>query len=1268
MPTKDEYVSKENAYWAENSQLAIIFSDKQLAEIVENNKAKWVFRSISRYEVSQSNKILFNYIESLIRTYINEDIIISGRSKENYYHRRFKKRISLELIKGITSEFIERQSIEWLHIFYKWISDTKHRSIIAKNKPIFLNQNRDAVPAFDENDKLILFLPLYDLDNSKYNSVHNILLENLDTKKFIEDIGIKEPSMIDQIYNIILPQYSDEIDFDTNPHFMVFFEYFCKSSNDEVHEFLDIIKGYKFLKYHKIEDDKTYYGLGKSMYFPRVENKDFFIANKDARFVAFQEYKILVGGENIKNLISFLSKLGVKDEIDIKEIELDYENSERSDLPRVKSTRGVVYSERIIEGCSDLIKYIEKNQDKEKSILLWKTLIRIIETKCLDWGTRSLISLLTGNCNYFYRHSQIEHFVSSDAILLKNSKWMFTNDGEFKTPESIVLESLPNEYSIKNEAAKDLINFLNIRSEEEWIKEDTSLLTETQQEKIEFAEKIIASGIKTDEDLQEFLEFKREKNAKKKKNQKNLDFQLDKNNSVNINSSNSYIHENNEAYYEEDYDIDEIFIKEDINEEINNKGYTKNKLNPITKGVIKDIVNRGNNKEKYNMNKNISCEIDDIDHDELIPSIVDYNKIIGTAKVKSAEEINKIIQLEELQNKANDLEKYSFAWFNTLLDMESLYSNENNMNSREVPINFSLIEHEPGTKRIFVLKHPDRYIPQFMEDLTDIPMVLHIGDKKKNVAIEVANIKSYTLRVKLKNSEDMKDVDLSEVKEINIKAKSPAFLLQELKEQFIKLNYEDDFDMQQNLSENIEFIFGPPGTGKTTYLARNILIPLMKKSNNCRVLVLTPTNKSADVLVKKIMELSVIDNSYEDWLIRFGTTGEEDIEESSIYKDKTFDIRNLNKNVTVTTIARFPYDFFMPRGARLFLRDLNWDYIVIDEASMIPLSNIIYPLYKKEPSKFIISGDPFQIEPITSVDLWKNENIYTMVQLKSFEDPQTVPYDYDVKLLTTQYRSVPDIGNIFSNLTYGGILKHYRDKESQKSLNINLEIETLNILKYPVSKYESIYKAKKLRNSSSYQIYSALFVFEYVCYLSNKLAYNNPDGIFSIGIIAPYRTQADIIEKLISSEKLPKEVDVQVGTIYGFQGDECDIIFAIFNTPPYISTSKNMFLNKKNIINVSISRARDYLFVVMPDDNTENIGNLKLVNRVESLIKRTESWQENLTPNLEEEIFGDSCYLENNSFSTTHQNVNVYGLPETCYEIRTEENAVDVQIHREFDK
>ena len=155
--------------------------------------------------------------------------------------------------------------------------------------------------------------------------------------------------------------------------------------------------------------------------------------------------------------------------------------------------------------------------------------------------------------------------------------------------------------------------------------------------------------------------------------------------------------------------------------------------------------------------------------------------------------------------------------------------------------------------------------------------------------------------------------------------------------------------------------------------------------------------------------------------------------------------------------------------------------------------------------------------------------------------------------------------------------------------------------------------------------------------------------MFKIGIIAPYRAQADIINKLMASEHLPKEVDVEIGTIHGFQGDECDIIFAVFNTPPTISSSKEMFLNKKNIINVSISRARDYLFVVMPDDKTEKIENLKLVKRVENLIRSTGSWAGFLSPDLENLMFDDSKYLENNTFSTSHQSVNVYGLPENCY-------------------
>ena len=272
---------------------------------------------------------------------------------------------------------------------------------------------------------------------------------------------------------------------------------------------------------------------------------------------------------------------------------------------------------------------------------------------------------------------------------------------------------------------------------------------------------------------------------------------------------------------------------------------------------------------------------------------------------------------------------------------------------------------------------------------------------------------------------------LSLVTEARIEAKNPVFLIEELRKAFIKLGdengYDDDFNMQDNLCENIEFVFGPPGTGKTTYLARDVILPMMREAEDLKVLVLTPTNKAADVLVRCLMESMGSDHSYLNWLVRFGATNDNTIEQSGVFRDKTFDIRTFSRNVTVTTIARFPYDYFLPDDStRLHLSALKWDYIIFDEASMIPLANIVYPLYKKTPEKFIIAGDPFQIEPITTVDVWKNENIYTMVKLNSFTDPTTVPHPYHVELLTTQYRSIPEIGEVFSQFAYGGVLKHFR--------------------------------------------------------------------------------------------------------------------------------------------------------------------------------------------------------------------------------------------------
>ena len=1237
IPSRDDYIETKNAYWADIPQLAQLFTNDQLADICENSQAQWAFTTMGRYEVQRNNKALFTYLESLVRTNLNEDSIINGRLKEFYYNQKLNKRIPLENIRGITGDFIEKQSIEWLHIFYRWLSETKHRTNAILKKPIFLDLNKKAAAAFDDKMQPILFLPVEGI--SGYATVHPSLMEDPETKQFIEQVGICEPSLKDRIYNIILPQYRKGGAIDVRTHFRMFLDYYCECTRDEADTLIKLIRDYKFLMFQLQDSTKLYRDAADNLYIPTPELKRFLKSRKGVRFLALEEYGKIIDPSKEKKMLSFFEDLGVEKFFKLVTVDIDPENSAAVDLPMPYSTRGRTYKEVIIEGCKELIEDIESNEDRDKSVFLWDCLIQMIQTWCRTWDHKSLISILSGECHYFYRHKRMEKFLSSDVVALRSSKWIVDLEGKFAAPQDLSRTELSDRYNVSSDAAEELIEFLSIQEIPE---DDDRNLTDTQREKIAFAEKIRELGF-DESDLEDLKEFLRQKRSTKK----------------------SETVDREHAEEKQEKLLDDIFPDTSEVDHADTAASESETIVSEKKRIVRDIVERTVSEASTKPKKENLQEEEDVDGDEMIPQTIDYSKRIERAKQKSATEIDRIAKFEQLQTKAVASEKYSYAWFNTLLEMESLNSGDTSMGNREVSISFAKVEREPGTKRTLVLKHPSRHIPHFMEDLADIPMIFHMGDGTRTVILEAANVKSYTLRVKLKGESDIEGIDLSAVKEVTIDAKSPAFLLEELRKQFALLQYDDDFNMRDHLCGNIEFVFGPPGTGKTTYLARNVLLPMMKENKECRVLVLTPTNKAADVLTQRIMEVSGDSKEYDEWLIRFGATADESIEQSSVFKDKTFDIRALQKSVTITTIARFPYDYFMPHGDRLFLNELKWDYIVIDEASMIPIANIVYPLYKKSPNKFIIAGDPFQIEPIASIDLWKNENIYTLVNLDSFVEPKTIPHQYHVETLMTQYRSIPSIGQLFSEFTYGGILQHYRQESSRRIVPVwdQLGIKPLNIIKFPVSKYESIYRAKRLQHSSSYQVYSALFTFEYVNYLAKYIDRRKDGTLFRIGIIAPYRAQADMIDKLFASRKLPDGVDVQVGTIHGFQGDECDAIFAVFNTPPKISTSKEMFLNKRNIINVSVSRARDYLFIVMPDDATENVDRLYLIKRIESLIKKTDSWQESITSDMEKAMFRDESYLENNAFSTSHQSINVYGLPEKRYEIRAEETAVDVQIH-----
>lgn len=636
-------------------------------------------------------------------------------------------------------------------------------------------------------------------------------------------------------------------------------------------------------------------------------------------------------------------------------------------------------------------------------------------------------------------------------------------------------------------------------------------------------------------------------------------------------------------------------------------------------------------------------------------------------KLKELEtEAQKKRELEELRASIEGKEKYSFDWFNSLLALEF---NNTSTDSKEelrksLSLEFGSITKDPKSERVLILSNPSRYIPLWLEEMGSIDVNFIFKDKEDiRLEFEVSNVREFQLLLKVKTNdiERIKEIDWNHCIKATINKNNPIELIGKLQTAFKNLDFEDEDNLKLNLPENIQFLFGPPGTGKTTTLSKKI-VDLIENSEQCKILVLAPTNKACDVLCKKILQDE--NNADISWLGRFVATGDESIETSGILIDRDSDLYTSDKCCIVSTIARLPYDGFKYDK----LMNIEWDYVIFDEASMISLAYIVFAIYKFEESKFIVSGDPFQISPIVNEKLWEKENIYTMVNLDRFHNPITEPHNFEIINLDTQYRSVPSIGELFSRYTYDGKLKHYRKEDSQRCISIEgIPLKAINYITFHVDFYNSIFSPKKL-SSSNIHVYSVLFVIEFCRHLIKSIP--SDSTIFKIGIICPYVAEAQMIEKLLEQiVDIPEHISFVVGTIHSFQGDECNMILAVFN-PPRMA-NENALINVKNVINVAISRAEDYLCILMPDKDTKGYENYYELNSLG--VKAIEVQQEyeaikNYTcDELEKVIFGKPFTIENNTFITGHQMANVYSKPTKRYEFRIDDKAADVQFNDEIE-
>ena len=279
-----------------------------------------------------------------------------------------------------------------------------------------------------------------------------------------------------------------------------------------------------------------------------------------------------------------------------------------------------------------------------------------------------------------------------------------------------------------------------------------------------------------------------------------------------------------------------------------------------------------------------------------------------------------------------------------------------------------------------------------------------------------------------------------------------------------------------------------------------------------------------------------------------------------------------------------------------------------------------------------------------------------MVGLDSFAEARKRD---DVISLTVQHRSIPAIGDLVSRFAYNGIVKPEREASDAKPLDIKGlgQIKPINFVGFKTEALDDIYGFDSI-GGSALHLYSAIFTYNFAEFVAKEISQKYSGTDYSIGIVCPYKAQADAIKQMLDNRDIDTDnCHVACGTVHSFQGDQCDIMFVVMNPPAECTSGTH--INNQNIINVAMSRAKDYLFLLIPDTQISGFSYRELIwsmvdHKDMSLLSCSK---------LEEIMFGIPDYLARNINVTCHMPVNVYYEPSRLYEVKIDESAIDIQIN-----
>ena len=258
-------------------------------------------------------------------------------------------------------------------------------------------------------------------------------------------------------------------------------------------------------------------------------------------------------------------------------------------------------------------------------------------------------------------------------------------------------------------------------------------------------------------------------------------------------------------------------------------------------------------------------------------------------------------------------------------------------------------------------------------------------------------------------------------------------------------------------------------------------------------------------------------------------------------------------------------DDLLPKVADLF------DTVLLDEASSIdqPLAT---PALLRAP-RAVIAGDPHQLRHVSFLS---DQRIGAVLADHHLGDQPALAARLDVRRNST-FDVAAGVASVVDLDEHHRSWPHLVDWVSRRVYDGRVKVATRS----PLTESVDCVDVERLAGRRN----DAGVVDAEVAWVVDRLRRLRSEGAGSVGVLSPFRAQADAIEAAVLGAFSAADVegmDLRIGTVHGFQGNERDVILASMGIGP--EDRAWAFVEDRHLFTVLITRARSRLEVALSAD------------------------------------------------------------------------------------